>query len=63
MDREVMEYECDDGDWWVKTGKDQGCVAYIVVSVTMYVYTTACEAVGACAVVRVWMVWGLDDES
>ena len=33
-----MEYECDDGDWWVKTGKEHGCVSYIGVSVTIYVY-------------------------
>ena len=34
-----MEYECDDGDWWVKTGKEHGCVSYIGVSVTIYVYS------------------------
>ena len=56
-----MEYECDDGDWWVKTGKEHGCVSYIGVSVTIYVYSV--RAVEGCAVVRVWMVWGLDDES
>ena len=34
---EVVEYECDDGDWCVKDGERAGCVSYIVVCVTIYV--------------------------